>query len=61
MIKKILFLGLTFTLALSGLFGLVNIDDNVNVSISDPGNKDDDDDIDETDEGVMFLSLSMIN
>ena len=61
-IKKVLYLGLTSAFALSVFLSLVKFDDNaVDVACIGPGDNDDNDDIEKTDEGVMFLSLNTFN
>ena len=64
MIKKILFLGISFVFALAGLFSLVVVenptDENTKVALPD-GDDDDEDNVIETEEGVMFLSIGSIN
>ena len=64
MIKKILFLGISFVFALAGLFSLVVVenptDENTKVALPDR----DDDDLEEkpdTGDGVMFLSIGSFN
>ena len=64
MIKKILFFGISFVVALSGLFGFVladnSSDENTKVALPDR----DDDDLEEkpdTGDGVMFLSIGSFN
>ena len=64
MIKKILFLGISFAFALAGLFSLVVVekptDENTKVALPD-GDDDDEDNVIETEEGVMLLSIGSLN
>ena len=64
MVKKVLFLGLTFMFALSGLSTLVKTDDKAEEEIQVNSSKGKDDDLKgrpDTEEGVMFLSLNTFN
>ena len=64
MIKKILFLGISFVFALAGLFSLVVVenptDENTKVLLPD-GDDDDEEGVIETEDGVMLLSFSSFN
>ena len=64
MIKKILFFGISFVTVLSGLFGIVLVDNSLNENtkvVLPDGDDDDEEGVIETEDGVMFLSIMSIN
>ena len=65
MVKKVLFLGLSILCTLSGFVCLVKTDspkdEETKVLLPIPSDDDDDKDIIDTEDGVMYLSLDKLN